>query len=105
MYEFMDRNIFERSINLTDLGINNVAWRYCDISLVIDYFSNSGTVVLGGDIYYEQDGRLELSYDNWFYRPISTCFDSQESISRTIEYLDTMVQNRGVDFWVSFQVN
>jgi hypothetical protein len=61
------KNIQEKAIDLTSIGLNEVAWQKGDALLLLDYFDTNSVFVLGGDVLTLQDGTYQHNYDNWFF--------------------------------------
>lgn len=57
--------ILERSIDLSDYGIDDLAWHKNDALFLINYLINGNIGILGGDVYRLENSRLEPTYENW----------------------------------------
>ena len=55
-----------RGRSLTAAGVNEVALRRADALDAIRWLREKGLPILGGDVWLERDGTLDLSYDNWY---------------------------------------
>ena len=50
---------------LSELGINEIAFPYCEAIKFLDGCRNSIIPVIGGDVYLKTGSNIEISYDNW----------------------------------------
>ena len=85
--------VFEsRKRSLDSLGINDPAWELHDARLLVQALTGTPVAILGGDVYFEQDGKIDTAYDSWHSER-----DSSESLEqyavksqeRALEYLNT----------------
>jgi len=51
---------------LEQCGVNNVAWSRADTLAVLESIGAMKVAVLGGDVYQFSNGRLSLTFDNWY---------------------------------------
>jgi hypothetical protein len=58
--------LLSRATSLSELGLDELAWRPEDALLVISLLPRSEVAVLGGDIYAKRAGRIEPLYENWY---------------------------------------
>ena len=52
--------------NLSELGINDVAYPKYEALRMISRFEEQGIPVLGGDVFLLKDNIPSLTYDNWY---------------------------------------
>jgi hypothetical protein len=94
----LSNNLKEKYINLKELGINNIAWKYEDI---LELFENLGEyIVLGGDVYKYTEKEFCLTYDNWYCKEEK--YDDSIKISK--EYIVNYNKRNGNDYIYSIVV-
>jgi hypothetical protein len=54
-----------RGVSLQSFGVRDIALRREDAALALKYLREASVPVLGGDVYFQRDSRLELAYANW----------------------------------------
>ncbi|WP_404447374.1 immunity 40 family protein [Sutcliffiella horikoshii] len=59
-------SVIESAISLKDLGINELAWKWEDVHIVIDYLVENKYAILGGDVYLLQGDEKIVTYDSWY---------------------------------------
>lgn len=57
---------------LGNIGVKNWALDRNAILDVLSQFERAGVAVLGGDVYIQQGGVIQPSYDNWYCERISS---------------------------------
>jgi len=92
-------NFENRGRSLERLGIENYAYTYQDMLAYIDWIELKKFMILGGNVYVEGDGGLELTYDNWYYSPKNKDNDSLESISVSKDYINQYIDSNGKHFY------
>lgn len=76
--------------SLESYGILNYALSRDDALDALDKLEVMGVAILGGDVYFANDGVYSLSYDNWYCDPIENITDTeytQLSISLAKKYI------------------
>ena len=91
------KKLFEsRGISLQDIGVNNFA---LDKTSTLEYFQKlfkEHVAILGGDVYLLKDGKLKLTYDNWYCNRGES--ESMESyVARSIDEAKTYIENYSDD--------
>jgi hypothetical protein len=78
--------------SLEDLGIRNWALEQDQALEALNQLAREGIAVLGGDVYLMQEGKLQVSYDNWYCeRPLTE--KEEDFVSRSIEVARTYIKN------------
>lgn len=54
-----------KGINLSAIGLSEVAWRYNEALLLIDYYKSNKIFILGGDVLTNNNGSYIHNYDSW----------------------------------------
>lgn len=65
----LNERLRAEAVDLQSLGLNEYGWARPRIQEVFAALLASETAVIGGDVYYEYDGRLESAYANWHCEP------------------------------------
>lgn len=74
--------------SLADLGLHEAALPVNQTDVALSLFCQQGWRVLGGDVYrLASDGRLESSYENWFYGGTS----AEESVVVARNFIHSLV--------------
>lgn len=55
-----------KGVSLGGLGLRDMALRRCDALVAIRALKDSSVPILGGDVYLERAGGVELGYANWY---------------------------------------
>lgn len=95
-------NVLNKGIDLSDIGINNYAYSCDCIDDVLNELEKLHFTILGGDVYVVEEGKLILSYDNWYYTKTNTLSDCSLSISKARKYIEYYLEKNGRNFCVSF---
>ena len=61
-----EKILADKGISLTTLGLEEVALRREDALAAIREFRELSVPILGGDVYFEQQGTIEPAYANWY---------------------------------------
>lgn len=97
-YRWISEELGSIAIDLNEFGISNLAWQYPTIIEVLKEAYENGKVILGGDIYFLVDGKLETKGDNWYFNK-DGLNDSEKSFSKAVEYIEIyMLNNSGCIF-------
>lgn len=59
-------DLWLRAASLSDLGVEEFAWRPADAVQLLDLLRTSTIAVLGGDVYTRSAGRFHPAYENWY---------------------------------------
>jgi len=65
----LDDALRDKAISLQSLGVDEYGWARPQVQEVFDVLLAEKKAVIGGDVYYEYDGRLESAYANWHCEP------------------------------------
>ena len=98
-------NFENRGQSLAELGVASYAYTYKDMLAYIDWIESKKFMILGGDVYVEGDGGLELTYDSWYYSPESKDNDSLKSISVAKNYIKQYTNSNGENFYFAIVVS
>lgn len=88
-------------ISLADLGINDCAFAYEDIKQVLDKLYENNFVILGGDVYHQEQGRLKLTGDSWHYNCksiVPTQEEVRESRDKALSYISNYYALNGAAY-------
>ena len=98
-------NFENRGQSLAELGVASYAYTYQDMLAYIDWIELKKFMILGGDVYVEGYGRLELTYDSWYYSPKNKDNDSLKSISVAKNYIKQYTNSNGENFYFAIVVS
>ena len=59
----------QKGLSLESVGVNNYAFSKQHALDLLDLLSANGAGVFGGDVYLVENGKPELTYDNWCTDP------------------------------------
>ncbi len=97
-------DMVKKSISLKMNGINDLAWYGKDALEAIEFLSNCGTLILGGDVYIISEQKIKLTYNNWYYIPVESK-THQENIDaakeHAVSYIQDFMQKNGNDYLYS----
>ena len=81
-----------KGISLKHLGVNEYAWKYDDVLMLIDMLSDARIPVLGGDVYIVKDGTIRPTYSSWYVNDpreiISESWYRAKKYIKNYEYLN-----------------
>lgn len=84
--------LFREKLNdaysLMDIGINEYAWDYENICLLIKKLKERRIPILGGDVYLVDNGTITPTYDSWYTKKDAECDYCESSYLQTLEYID-----------------
>ena len=96
--------MLKKSISLKSIGLNELAWYGKDAIKAIEYLSNKGTLILGGDVYIISEQKIKLTYDSWYYM-LTESRTQQENIDaakeKAISYIQHFIRRNGNDYLYS----
>jgi hypothetical protein len=55
-----------KGVSLDDLGLRDIALRCDDAIAAINFLRDEKVAILGGDVYFLREDRVELAYANWY---------------------------------------
>ena len=65
--EYMREFIINRAIDLSIIGVNELAWNYSDSLEILDNLLEQNIIIYGGDVLKIDGDRIAYTYDNWYY--------------------------------------
>lgn len=95
-------NILNKGINLTEIGINNFAYSWENINDILVEMENLNLIILGGDVYTIEGGKLCLTFDSWYFNTNNDLLDSLSSIKKAREFIKKYLEKNGKNFCFSF---
>jgi len=98
------RNLWAKAQSLSEIGVEELAWRPNDAAQVMELLRQTEIAVLGGDVYVKPNGRFEASYENWYaerdqHEMPSTFASRSRSIAS--EYLANLMKPGLAECWVT----
>jgi hypothetical protein len=106
--QLLPADLLERGVSLDYMGIDEFAWNWQDILIVIDYFLNNHVFLSGGDVYSAVNGTLRPTGDNWYINKssyLSTSNDLEKSRNVSIDFINKYVEKNGENFLFSVVVD
>lgn len=97
-YSFLPQEILSTGINLEPIGIKEIAWKYEDALVVIDYIFRKGYPILGGDVYAYCEDSVETTYDSWYMNKTDSKDFVLESKNKAIEYIRNYSNFNGANY-------
>lgn len=55
-----------RSISLESIGVDGIAYTKSEALRIAEEYYNSNIPILGGDVYFFNNGNIKPTYDNWY---------------------------------------
>lgn len=95
-------NILNKGINLSEIGVNNYAYSWEYVHEVLEELEKLKVIILGGDVYSENNDRLILTFDNWYYNLLDEASDSVHSIDKAKAYITNYLSKNGNNYYFSF---
>lgn len=92
------------AISLEDLGIEDLAWKWEDIHHVIEFLTQNGFAILGGDVYIIKNNQKEATYDSWYIdkEPGKSWSDYVDECKKvTIDYINKYHAKNGDNYCYS----
>jgi len=90
--KYLPKKMLSKALSLNSIGICNVAFRYRDITLLIDILRSHKICILGGDVVeLATNNSPTLNYDNWATeRGPGEAFEDlrERSYLETIKYIE-----------------
>ena len=78
-------DIKRKSVSLSYLGINEVAWKQNDALKLLKYLEKASIFVLGGDVLSPDGDKYTHNYDNWYFEEKEGNF--KDSIAKAKDYI------------------
>ena len=91
-YDWLPKPLFDLGIDLSDSGIAGLAWPYPAIIDVLKSAKFSGKVILGGDVFFKTNDKIESKGEGWFYNEDGN-FDSEKSYLKATDYIEKFMKN------------
>jgi hypothetical protein len=89
----------ESAVWLKDkVGVNEWAFPYNEARILLNYLSENGNMILGGDVLKADSNSLSYNFDNWYYnqdKSKSKEENIKNSYLKAIMYLDTYNKKNG----------
>lgn len=63
----MRKFIINRAIDLSIIGVNELAWNYSDSLEILDNLLEQNIIIYGGDVLKIDGSGIAYTYDNWYY--------------------------------------
>ena len=98
------QGLWSKAQRLSEIGVEEFAWRPEDAAQVLELLRPTGIAVLGGDVYLKRHERFEPSYENWYAErdpqelPSAFAIRSQ---SKAREYLANLMKPGNEERWVT----
>ena len=94
-YNLIPKQLIDKSIDLSELGVNEVAWLFDDALEVISVLRKANVVILGGDVLnYTKGKRVSYALSAWHYDKA----DSLESVNDALTYIENWKRKYGDHF-------
>lgn len=74
-----------KEINLSSIGLSEVAWKYEDALTLIVHCENNKIFILGGDVLAKDGSKYRHNYDSWYLNTDQGNY--KDSIKKTKEYI------------------
>ncbi len=71
------------------LETTEYALNYEDICLFLKLISQKDVFILGGDVWEEEEGKMYITYNNWYISPEN--YTAKESLEKTINYINDII--------------
>ena len=81
--------LIDSAYSLSELGLNEFAWKYEDILKVIEYCFRRKIAILGGDVYCLRNSTIEFTYETWYSDQDGKDWDDyvKESKEKSLVYI------------------
>ena len=97
-YSILPEDLISKGINLESLGILEFGWKKTDALKVIEFVSENGHVILGGDVYKYENNVIDSTYDSWYTDDLASNnykYYIEESKKMSYEYICEYAKNNG----------
>lgn len=98
--DYIKEDSINKAVDLSQIGINELAWGCIDIFRVLEELVDRNTIILGGDVFYDKNNKINHTYDNWYYNGNN----SQESFNQAKNYITNYCLKNGEDYYFSIIV-
>lgn len=99
IYKELPPDILRKGYSLEHLGIGEIAWRKDEIISIIKILNKKKIPVLGGDVYKVINGKIEITYDNWYMDNDGKPDYVEKSLSKVITYIGEYESVNGNIHW------
>lgn len=97
-YKDLPPDILGRGYSLAHLGIGEMAWKRDEIVSIIQILRKNNIPVLGGDVYKILNGKIEITYDNWYMNDDGNSDFAERSLNKVVSYIEEYESANGNDF-------
>jgi len=59
----------DKGVLLDPLGLRDIALERSDALVAVSLLQNASCAILGGDVYFKRDSKIEIAYANWHSDP------------------------------------
>lgn len=91
----LPNQLISQGISLEKIGINEYIWNWKDAIEVVEFLSQQGYLIYGGDVYFENNGEYKPTYDSWTLNKTKTSISNEnilESKKHAIEYIVSYIK-------------
>ncbi|BAP61014.1 hypothetical protein MMKA1_08970 [Methanococcus maripaludis KA1] len=60
-------NLLQNGVDLKKIGIYNFAWGFADVITTIEFLTDQGFIILGGDVFSLDGENIESIGDGWYF--------------------------------------
>lgn len=89
-----------KGISLQQIGLRDIALRRLDALSAIEILRALSIPIVGGDVYFTNDGHIEIAYANWYTdREVNESMSAylERCYQQTKKYIMTFTQRAGMD--------
>jgi len=105
--EILPDKFVKSAISLNSLGVCGLAWEYSDFINVVEYLVKHNYLILGGDVYSYNNGKVNSTYDSWYIEKDAVILNSellQQSKIKAISYVDLYNKKNGDNYCYSIVI-
>ena len=102
--QYLPPHLIENAVSLEEIGISEYAWKWYDVLKVIDILVANKILILGGDVYLWQDGKLGPTGDNWYINRagyVTTDHDLHNAKNISDNYVKKYMEKHGESYYYS----
>ena len=74
------------------VGVKEIAWGYPAIIKVIAVIKKNNLIILGGDVYTQSNGVLEMAYANWYFN-VDLADTMEHNVNHSVETAMKYINN------------
>lgn len=90
--DWLTDELLGKGIDLSENGINSLAWEYPLICNVLELAYSNDKIILGGDVFFLKNGHPESKGYSWYYNKTGMN-DVQEGYKTAKEYIEKFMKN------------